>query len=73
MHELPPGSNEHVEVDVDGQRFEMDPEAQRFELESNHPPAHEILEASPDHDNHSDSSQLMQKASSDSPRSIDQA
>jgi hypothetical protein len=38
-HELPPGSNKRVEMDLDGQRFEMDPETQKIELSSEDPPA----------------------------------
>jgi hypothetical protein len=37
-HELPPGSNERIEMDLDGQRFEMDPETQKVELGSDNAP-----------------------------------
>jgi hypothetical protein len=72
VHELPPGCNERVEVDIDGQMFEIDPGAQRFELESNHPLGHELFDnnravelASPSQNARSDSSQSIGKASSE--------
>jgi hypothetical protein len=72
-HELPPGSNERVEISNEGQKFEMDLDAQRFELESNRPPAHELVDvgragesASPTHNARLNLSQSMRKASFDS-------